>query len=216
MYADDITQIIFHPSPRQQFIRLTKDRAIAAINRFEEEWKIKNKNKFLIIPAARTKPGNPDLANIDVGFTKEGKLLGLKITNTGIAAHKERINIANNVLAKLKRFSGCPEDIKIYLYKMLVRPIFEYPPVPLNTMALSSWYKLQAIQNKAILWAKGIRWPNPRPSIRELHTLYKIDPINIRIHHQATRTWERLEYLEDANYESIKEAHTSTQGEHRW
>jgi len=47
------------------------------------------------------------------------------------------------------------------------------------------------------------------------HTLQN-RPINIRIHHQATRTWERLEYLEDANYESIKEAHTSTQGEHRW
>lgn len=129
---------------------------------------------------------------------------------------KERTELANNVLTKVKRFSGCPENTKIHLYKTLVRPIREYSPVPLNTIALSSWQKLQAVQNKAILWAKGIRWPNPRPSIRELHLHHKLDPINIRIHNLATRTWDRLEYLEDQNYGRIKEIHTMTEGEHRW
>lgn len=192
--------------------------AIGTINKFEEAWKIKtNKNKFLIIPAARTKPGNLNLQNIEVDYTKTGKLLGLKLTNTGIASHvKERINIANHTLTKLKRFSECTEETKLRLYKTLVRPILEYPPVPLNTIAPTSWERLQAIQNKSILWIKGIRWPNPRPSIRELHRLYDLEPINLRIHTMAERIWDKLEYLEDINYEHINTISEITEGEHHW
>nr|XP_027228775.1 A disintegrin and metalloproteinase with thrombospondin motifs adt-1-like [Penaeus vannamei] len=109
-----------------------------------------------------------------------------------------------------------PEEVKLRLYKALVRPILEYPPVPLNTIAQSSWYILQAIQNKAILWINCARWPNPRPSIRELHTSYNLEPINTRICRMAERTWDRLEYTEDVNYEQIKTAHLNTEGEHRW
>lgn len=70
MYADDITQIISHPSPQNQFIKLATDRAIGTINKFEET----NKNKFLIIPAAKTNPGNLNLQNINVDYVKTGKL----------------------------------------------------------------------------------------------------------------------------------------------
>ncbi|XP_069989444.1 uncharacterized protein [Penaeus vannamei] len=41
MYADDITQIITHPSPRANFIKLATNKAINKINKFEGEWKIK-------------------------------------------------------------------------------------------------------------------------------------------------------------------------------
>lgn len=66
-----------------------------------------NQNKFLIIPAARTKPGNPDLADIDVGFAKEGRLLGLKWTNTGIATHvKVRTKMASSIHSPVELHSG--------------------------------------------------------------------------------------------------------------
>nr|XP_027210799.1 uncharacterized protein LOC113804160 [Penaeus vannamei] len=121
MYADDITQIITHPSPRANFINLATKRAINKINKFEGEWKIKtNINKFLVIPAARTKPGNLNLNNTNINYTKEGRLLGLKITNTGTAGHvKERRAMARKMLTKLKRFSGCPERVNLHLYKVL-------------------------------------------------------------------------------------------------
>lgn len=180
MYADDVMQIITHPSPRHQFIRLATDRAVAAINQFEEAWKIKtNKHKFTVIPAARTKPGIPNLQSIDVNFAKAGKMLGLKITNTGISSHvKERIRIAENTFTKIKRFSSCPPMVKLKLYKSMVRPALEYPPVPLNALSPLSLYKIQAVQNKAILWVNRTRWPNPRPSIRELHLTYNLEPMN--------------------------------------
>lgn len=97
MYANDITQIISHPSRRNNFIRIATDRAIGIICNFEEQWKIRtNKNKFLVIPAARIKPGNPNLESIDIPFPKEGKLLGVKLTNTGILSHvNERHKIAS-------------------------------------------------------------------------------------------------------------------------
>lgn len=114
MYTYDITQIITHPSSRNNFIRLATHRAIEEISKFEESWKIKtNINKFLIIPATRIKPGNPNLRSTNVDFAKEGYLLGLKITNTGTSSHvKERTKIAGSTLTKLKRFSGCSEDAR--------------------------------------------------------------------------------------------------------
>lgn len=159
MYTDDITQIITHPSPRANFIKLATNRDINKIIKFEGEWKIKTKiNKFLVIPAARTKPGYLDLNYTNINYTKEGRLLGLKITNTGTAGHvKERRAMARKMLTKLKRFSGCPERVKLHLYKALVRPIIEYPPIPLHTISRTPWHQLQGIQNKAVLWAKGVR-----------------------------------------------------------
>lgn len=53
MFAEDITQIIFHLSPWSQFIKLATGRAIEVINNFEQSWKIKtNKSNSLITPVA--------------------------------------------------------------------------------------------------------------------------------------------------------------------
>lgn len=143
--------------------------------------------------------------------------MGLKITKTGIISHvNERHKIASSALTKLKRLSSCPEKIKLRLCKTLIRPILEYPPIHLNTISKSSWYKLQGVQNKAILWVKGIRWPNPRPLVRELHQTYDLEPINIRIYRMAEKKWNRLEYTEDENYTKLVEIHNNTEGEHRW
>ena len=167
MYADDVTQVVTHPSPRRFFLELATDRAIGAINNFENEWKIKtNLNKFVVIPAARTRPGELNLDSANVNYTKEGKLLGLAFTSTGIGKHvKQRQGQGYNVLRKLRRFSGLPESTKVFLYKTLIRPVLEYPPVPLNALAPTNILRLQAVQNMSLIWATGTRWPDPRPGV---------------------------------------------------
>ena len=142
-------------------------------------------------------------------------MLGLSLKNTGISTHvKERVRTAKYALKKLKRFSNCPENIKIQLYKTLVRPILEYPPVPLNTISTTLMWSMQAVQNIALIWATGIRYPDPRPPIRELHTRHKLEALNVRIHRLAGRVWERLEMQEDINYLRIIEC--EAEGEHNW
>lgn len=216
MYADDIAQTNYHLSSRANFIRLTTDRAIGITNQYEKAWKIKtNIDKFLVITAARTKPGALNLKNAAVNYANEGRILGLKITKIGITTHiKERRAKAKTILTKLW-FSGCPEEIKHHLYKTLGRPIIEYPPIPLNAISLTSILALQAIQNIAILWIKGIRWPNPRSSIRTLHEQYKLEPLNTRMHRLASNVWDRLEYFEDVNYARIWETWRDW-NEHKW
>jgi len=155
------------------------------------------------------------LNNNEIEFSQRGKMLGLLITNRGIIPHiRERIKLANILLQKIKRFSGCTEGIKIQLYKSLIRPIIEYPPVPLNTASNTQKLKIQSIQNKALIWASGARYPDI-PSAEELHDKYNLLPMNLRIHHLARKTWEKLEYLEDVNYCKISDAHLANEN-HSW
>lgn len=156
-----------------------------------------------MISAAKLTPLPITISNIDIPFTQNGKLLGLSITCRGIAPHaRERARLANLQLSKCRRFSGCSEKTKLHLYKALIRPIIEYPPIPLNTISNSLMLELQAVQNKALISVAGCRYPNI-PTAKSLHERYEITPINIQIHEQAKRTWEKLEMSENPNYLKI-------------
>lgn len=113
------------------------------------------------------------------------------------------MNQANDVLARCKRFSRCLEKVQLQLYKRLIRPILEYPPIPLNTLSNSRLLTLQTIQNKALTWAEHARYPNI-PLAQHLHEYFNIKPMNIRIHELANKTWGRLETLKDSLYNSLQ------------
>ena len=176
MFADDITQIITNPNKSRQLMAIQTTREIEKINNFEKQWKIKtNPTKFQILHAAQRKASPIIIENNNIPYSQEGKVLGLQIKTTGIINHiSQRKNYAKHQLIKLRRFSSCPAHIKLKLYKTLIRPILEYPPVPLNTIRPTNMLNLQTIQNQALIWICGIRYPNPRPTIETLHTTYNI------------------------------------------
>ena len=216
-YADDITQIISHPTKSKQIMKLATQRAITHINTYERDWKIQtNTQKFTIIPAARCNPPLITINGTDLPYSHLGTMLGLTINTRGTHTHvKQRIARARVALAKLQRFSRCHPRTKIKLYKTTVRPILEYPPIPLVAMSHSQTLKMQIIQNRALRWVENIFYPFTL-NTEQLHILHNIQPINVRIHTLASRTWDRIRQSEDPIYEQINNTHNNTNNSHSW
>ena len=131
--------------------------------------------------------------------------MGLKFSARGITVHSRwRERQAKIQLAKIRRFTGCSERTKLILFKTLVRAVLEYPLVPLHTVTKTQMLKLQVVQNNALRWISGRRYPDT-PSVLELHEHYNIEVMNVRLHRLAKRTWGRLEDNGDNNYLRVVE-----------
>lgn len=193
IYADDVTQIIKYPGKSKHFLKLYTERAILALNNYEKRWKIKtNQDKFQILHISKKNPLPINIDGTDIRFTNKVKLLGLTLKRTGIGAHvKEKKQQANVALKKLKRFSNMRDTTKLHLFKALIRPILEYPVIPLNTLRASNWKELQRIQNKSLRWVAGERPPYTRDSAT-LHQEYDIRPLNQRNFEQGYKFWEKM------------------------
>ena len=209
MYADDITQIVSHPSKSKEIMKRATQRAINHINTYENKWKIKtNTQKFQIIPIARQNPPPLPINNTNIPYTREGKLLGLTVTPTGMTKHiEQRVAQAKRTMTKLQRFTPCTTQTKLKLYTSIVRPVLEYPPIPLHTASNNQLQKLQAVQNKALRWATNTTYPT-RITNEQLHNTLNMQPINIRLHNRAKNIWAKLEAQEDPLYTQIMETHT--------
>ena len=109
-------------------------------------------------------------------------------------------------MTKLRRFTACTTQTKLKLYTTIVRPILEYPPVPLHTASNNQLIQLQVIQNKALRWATNTRYPS-RITNEQLHLDNYIQPLNIRLHNRARKIWTKLEALEDPLYARLREEH---------
>lgn len=73
MSADDITQIITHPSKSKIIMALQTHDAIKSINEFKKRWKIKrNATKFQMISAAKLSPLPITINNTDTSFILQG------------------------------------------------------------------------------------------------------------------------------------------------
>ena len=217
IYADDITQIVSTFSKSKEFMRRDTQRAIQTINDYEHKWKIKtNTMKFQVIPIARQNPPPIRINNTDIPYSREGKILGLTITPTGIRKHVlDRVNKARATLTKLKRFSTCSIKTKMRLYTTIVRPVLEYPPIPVHAASTTLLLKLQVVQNQALRWVYNIRYPVIVTNER-LHIMSNLLPINIWLYNRATKVWNTLSALEDPLYEQLAETHQGLQGSHKW
>ncbi|XP_063613809.1 uncharacterized protein LOC134787049 [Penaeus indicus] len=119
-YADDITQIITHPSKSKHIMKRATETAITNINNFERKWKIQtNTQKFTIIPVARLNAPNIQIQDTKIPYGNSGKILGLSFNRWGIPPHiKQRITQATATLAKLHRFSQCTTQKLNYIKQL--------------------------------------------------------------------------------------------------
>lgn len=213
-YADDITQIITYPGKSKQFMKLRTERAIHELNSYENRNKIQtNQSKFQILHASKHNPPATEVNNREIAFSQEVKALGLKITKHGISAHiKERKAKANRGLKKLRRFVKLEGKTKLHLYKALIQPILTYPPVPLNSISITSKKQLQVIQNKALRWIEADR-PPYNTTVEQLHHKWKLEPLNVVTYKRAFNTWENIRNYLPEDYEKIN---TQEETNHKW
>ena len=216
-YADDITQLITHPTKSKQYMKLATQTAITNINTYETKWKIKtNMHKFHILPAARKHPPLITINNTDIPYSYTGTMLGVKMNTHGCSAHsRERARQARSALARLRRFTPCTTRTKLHLYKTIIRPILEYPPIPLVTNSIHQQLNIQRVQNKALRWADDTTYPDTITT-QALHNKYNIEPMNTRIHTRAKKIWDKLHEQGDELYTNILETHTHTHTHHGW
>ncbi|XP_063850376.1 uncharacterized protein LOC135094309 [Scylla paramamosain] len=78
LYADDVSQVVFHPGRSSRMLNARTGREIARINAFEREWRIRtNMAKFTVITLATKTPTPLLVDGDDVGFRPRGSTLGL-------------------------------------------------------------------------------------------------------------------------------------------
>ena len=216
MYADDITQIITHPSKSKNIMARHVSREIQAINEYEKRWKIKtNTTKFKIIPLATIKTVPIVVDGQIIPYTNEGNILGLHFNKHGFTC-QAKINKARGKVALyiLKRFSYLPTNIKLHLIKAYVIPVLTYPTYPLNSLAKQSILSLQQVQNSALRYAYNERYPYQK-NTQELHENAALQPINIIAYKRGVKIKEKLErIIQDRNYIEIIEL--NMEDEHGW
>ena len=152
IFADDITQII--ENKRNNKVQLARDteREIKRINNYEKEWKIStNLTKFNLLSISKSRPEAVTIDGRNIAFKNEVKTLGLTISRTGIVRHiTNRINAAKTQTQKFKKFIKLKSITKLLLYKTLVRPILEFPVVPMALASTTQLKNIQKVQNRNI------------------------------------------------------------------
>ena len=140
-YADDFTQVIiskFNTTitqvQKEQHRQHVEDE-IRKQNAFEKQWKIKtNIDKFKIITIGFYKAPMINIDNLDIPYSTEIELLGLKFSRNNFYVKQVETSVqrANAELKKLQRFRLLKTKLKTRLYKTLVLPHLTYPAVSLN------------------------------------------------------------------------------------
>ena len=194
LYADDVSQVVFHPGRSSGMANARTSREVARINAFEKEWRIRtNLAKFKVIPLATRTPAPLVVDGDDVEFSPRGSLLGLSVSTTGYTSHvSQRVARAKSALTRLYRFRDLTTGLKLHLIKALILPILTYPPVPLHALSKTAISKLQRVQNSALRFAFGIRWDDYVTSAA-LHEAASLPALNVRLHEMAARIWTQME-----------------------
>ena len=217
-YADDVTQLVHHPSRSSRMLNSKTGREIARVNTYEAEWRIRtNMTKFTVIPIASRNPA-PLLVDEDpVDFRPRGRLLGLQMTGRGYSAHvTDRVRNAKLALGTLYRFRDLNRGLKLHLIKTLVIPVLTYPPVPTHAFSRNAISRLQRVQNSALRFALDVRWDQYRTT-ESLHEEASIPALNVRLQDLASQIWQRLETMGWEQYNNLLELHREApERHHAW
>ena len=217
-FADDNAQIVIYPGRGREELAERTAREIERINTYENMWKIKtNINKFQLLSVSSTKPKAVIANGNNIPFKNKIKILGLTLTTRGLSNHiSQRKSQADHQLLKLKRFKKLDPKIKYRLYTTMIRPILEYPAIPTCVTSKAGIKKLQTTQNKALrnCWP-GNAWEERVTNV-QTHERFEIDTMNIRLYNLASRTWSKLEALNNELIEHSNELNNTIGNDHNW
>ncbi|KAG0724360.1 hypothetical protein GWK47_005185 [Chionoecetes opilio] len=193
LYADDVSQVVFHPGRSSAMLNARTSREIARVSTYEEEWKIQtNVNKFKPTPApggwcSGGLPGQRDRPR------PQDLQLRIRLTRVNPSA-----------LATLYRFRDLDANLKLHLVKALVLPVLTYPPVPLHALSKNSISKLQRVQNAAIRFVVNHKWED-FVTMELLHGAVDLPAVNVRLHHLASQVWLRMQEEDWEQFRALQE-----------
>ena len=147
--------------------------------------------KFQLLSVSKSKPSPVIIDEEELLFTRQAKTLGLSLSRTGIVSHiMNRLAIAKRERQKLKRFEGMSSKLRVRLYKTLIRPILEYPVIPMCIASQSNKKVQQSFQNICLKQiAKGTDLAYE--TAERLHNEYDVEPYNVRQYNMAVKAWNR-------------------------
>ena len=212
--------MITYPLKSKETLARITEEEIMRINNFEKKWKIKtNKQKFQLTSISALKPKEVTIERENVPFVNKVKVLGLEIGTRGVSSHvRKRLNMAKVQYQKLKRFRKMSTKIQINLYKSLIRPIIEYPVIPMCISSKTNIKKIQQFQNRVLRTASRNTDEDNGNNIEELHDKYKLDAFNVRLHRLAQKCWDRMTTLNEELVEESREEDNDnpTTHDHYW
>ena len=193
-YADDVTHIVRAKSTKTLLKKLQKETTL--VNKWESKWLIKTNPLKSQLSITKTRHATiqrfPPVVIIDnnspipipvkastniLGYRTDQRLNG----NNHINALLKKSNSAFN---SIQRFRSAPEKVNMTLYKSIIRPTFEYAPLPSIRSKKSHLDKLQKFQNKVLRFINGSRLIDRIPN-NFLHNKFKIESIKERLSNLA-------------------------------
>ena len=217
-FADDNTQVVTYPGKSKRMLAKKTEREIKKLNEYERQWKIQtNKNKFQIAAISSTKPYDIVVDNRLIPFKRSITVLGLNLTPRGISKQiSNRTAMARAQLRRLKRFRKMTTKTQIHLYKAFIRPLLEYPTIPLCTASKTGMQRMQRVQSIALRRAAKIRPRQENSTNMDIHRRYQMEPINIRLFNQTAKIWQKLEAQEHNLTGQAVELNRGHPKDHSW
>ena len=209
-YADDVTHIVRAKSVKALLNRVQRETNI--VTNWERKWLIKTNPSKSQLSITKTRPATiqrfPPVAIIDnnnpvpipnrsstniLDYRSDQRLNG----NHHINALAKKANIAYR---SIQRFRSAPEKIKLTLYKSIIRPTFEYAPLPTIRSSKCHLDKIQKIQNKVLRFVNGSRLLDFVPNT-SLHEKFKVESVHQRLLNLAKK---QVNKILDGNLEHIQ------------
>ena len=119
-------------------------------------------------------------------------------------------------VTKLKRFRAANAKSRVHLYKQLVLPIMEYPPIQTHVLSKSRLVMLQRVQNRALRQAYNDMLYSPRFTKEELHRRAKFSSIKQRLTHRANKIWEKIQGMRHLIYQDLVGREIQIREEHHY
>ena len=139
-YADDVTHVIRAKSIKTLLKKVQKETDL--VNKWERKWLIKTNPIKSQLTITRTRQTSiqryPPVAIMDnknhipIPIKNTTNILGYRTDQNLNGNHhvKSLLKKANASYNSIQRFRSAPEKVKLTLFKSIIRPTFEYAPLP--------------------------------------------------------------------------------------
>ena len=193
-YADDVTHVVRAKSIKTLLKKVQKETNL--VNKWENKWLIKTNPLKSQLTITKTRPTTiqryppvtiiEDNNPVPIPILKTTNILGYRTDQRlyGSQHINSLLRKANQSFNSIKRFKDAPEKVNLTLYKSIIRPSFEYAPLPSIRSKKCHLDKIQKFQNKVLRFINGTTLIDRIPNT-QLHDKFKIEDTKTRLSNLA-------------------------------